>query len=73
VKLIKYLSWDHIVGTRVEIRQNGQLIRIGTVEAVMPDSSIVWLASDGVQPRAMYEAALHYEVWAGAQPVADLF
>lgn len=69
---IKYLSWDQLVGTKVEIRQNGQVIRTGTVEAAMPDSSIVWLASDGVHPRAMYESALNYELWEDIEPARNL-
>lgn len=33
----------------------------------MPESSALWLASEGVHPRTMYEAALLYEAWVEPQ------
>jgi hypothetical protein len=61
--LHRYLHWNRLIGAPVAIRQHGHTIRTGTVEDAMPDSSALWLASDGVQPRTMYEAALNYEAW----------
>ncbi|WP_187697275.1 hypothetical protein [Arthrobacter sp. TS-15] len=29
----------------------------------MPDSSALWIAFDGIEPRTMYDAASGYEVW----------
>lgn len=63
----KYPSWNRLIGAAVEIRQHGQTIRTGTVEEAMPDSSALWLASDGVHPRTMYETALKYEAWVEPQ------
>jgi hypothetical protein len=62
-----YPTWSQLVGTTIEIRRHGRTIRIGTVEDAMPDSSALWLASDGVQPRTMYEAGQHYEAWVEPQ------
>jgi hypothetical protein len=59
----KYPSCNRLLGATVEFRQHGQIIRTGTVEAAMPDSSALWLASDGVDPRTMYEGAEKYEAW----------
>jgi hypothetical protein len=61
--LCKYSDWNRLIGAIVEIRQHNDTIRIGTVDDAMADSSALWLASDGVQPRTLYEAALKYEVW----------
>lgn len=56
-------GWFALVGARVEIRNGGRTVRAGTVEDAMPDSSVLWLAADGNQPRALYEAAEGYEAW----------
>lgn len=61
--LRKYSDWNRLIGAIVEIRQHNDTIRIGTVDDAMADSSTLWLASDGVQPRTLYEAALKYEAW----------
>ena len=61
--LHKYPNWNRLIGATVEIRHHNHTIRTGTVDDAMPDSSALWLASDGVQPRTMYEAALKYEAW----------
>ena len=68
--LHRYPSWNRLVGATVEIRQHGEPIRTGTVEAAMPDSSALWLASDGIHPRSMYEAALGYQVWVEPRELA---
>lgn len=56
-------EWSLLVGAPVEIRMWGTLIRAGTVEDAMPDSSLLWIAADGVQGRALFSAADNYEVW----------
>ena len=61
--LHKYPNWNRLIGATVEIRQHGHTIRTGTVDDAMPDSSALWLAPEGVQPRGLYEAALEYEAW----------
>lgn len=46
----KHGDWSLLINALVEIRQNGQVIRTGFVEDVMPDSSVLWLASDRDNP-----------------------
>lgn len=58
--LSNYPDWNRLTGATVEIRRNGELIRTGTVDDVMPDSTALWLAADSSHPQAIYEAALHY-------------
>ncbi|MFF1255010.1 hypothetical protein ACFVYC_21285 [Pseudarthrobacter sp. NPDC058329] len=48
-------DWSLLINALVEIRQNGQVIRTGFVEEVMPDSSVLWLAADRDNPRQMFE------------------
>ena len=63
----KYVRWSQLIGAIVEIREHGQTIRTGRVEEVMPDSSALWLASDGDNPRTMYEASRGYQAWVEPQ------
>lgn len=64
MKSYRCRDWSVLAGMEVEIRMEGQLIRTGTVEAVMPDSSMLWLSSDHNGGRTLFEAAEGYEVWA---------
>jgi hypothetical protein len=50
-------DWQRALGQFVEIRQQGQTLRSGVAEAVMPDNSILWIAFDGALPREMVERA----------------
>ncbi|MFD1211383.1 hypothetical protein ACFQ36_04930 [Arthrobacter sp. GCM10027362] len=56
-------NWNRLVGLSVEIRHKGDTVRTGIVEDAMPDDSALWLASDGAEPRTMFEAALGHQVW----------
>lgn len=44
-------DWQRTRGQRVEIWNNGKLIRKGTVEAVMPDGSLLWISANEVSSR----------------------
>ena len=46
-------DWQRALGQRVEIWQAGRLVRRGTVEAVMPDDSLLWISAEGTSPRQM--------------------
>lgn len=48
-------DWNRLLGQHVEIRKNGRFLRSGTVDAVMPDNSILWLSAEGPWPREMVE------------------
>lgn len=63
IVLRQYIHWRRHIGATVQIRQHGQIIRTGTVDDAMADSTALWIASDATQPRTMYEAALGIEVW----------
>ncbi|WP_457971718.1 hypothetical protein [Arthrobacter sp. D1-17] len=70
--MIKYRhdAWDRLVGAPVEIRKDGNVIRSGRVDGAMPDSSVIWLAADEWEPRALFEAALGFEVWVEPRQLA---
>jgi hypothetical protein len=57
-------NWQRLLGQHVEVRRNGETVRTGTVEAVMPDNSILWISANGVYPRQMVERANGSEVYA---------
>ena len=58
-----YADWSRLVGTPVEIRKDFLIVRAGIVDDVMPDSSVVWLASDSTCGRELFVAAEGYQVW----------
>jgi hypothetical protein len=57
-----HVEWNLLINTRVEIRHNGRVIRTGTVEHAMPDSSARWIAADGNGPRQMFEMAQGHQM-----------
>lgn len=57
-------DWNRLLGQHIEIRQNGHLIRTGTVDAVMPDNSILWLSAEGNWRREMVERSQGMEAYA---------
>ncbi|MDT0170240.1 hypothetical protein [Pseudarthrobacter sp. BRE9] len=71
IMLRQYLHWNRLIGARVQIRQNGRIIRTGTIDDAMADSTTLWIAGDAAQPRTMYEAARGIEVWAEPEEVED--
>ena len=60
-------NWDRLIGALVQIRRGNRVIRTGIVESAMPDSSVLWLAADGIHLRSMYVAAENYTAWVEPQ------
>lgn len=56
-------DWLPLVGEAVQIRQYGQFVRTGIVDAVTGDDGILWLAADGVNQRRLISRADGFEVW----------
>ncbi|WP_254788539.1 hypothetical protein [Arthrobacter sp. ok909] len=71
IMLRHYIHWRRLIGATVQIRQHGQLIRTGTIDDAMADSTALWIAGDAAQPRTMYEAARGIEVWADPEEAED--
>lgn len=71
IMLRQYIHWRRLIGTTVQIRHNGKIIRAGTVDDAMADSTAVWIAGDAAQPRTMYETLRGIEVWAEATEAED--
>jgi hypothetical protein len=57
-------DWQRAVGQRVEIWKDGKFVRQGTVEAVMPDDSALWISADGFSSRQMLLRCDRYQVFA---------
>lgn len=64
-------NWPLLLGRRVEIRRRRKKVRSGTVEAAAADSSILWLAAEGVSCRTLYAASEGYEVWVDPETLPD--
>lgn len=60
-------DWSRLLGQHVEIREAGHFVRTGTVDAVMPDLSILWLSAEGHWPREMVGKSGNWEVFARYQ------
>ncbi|MBB6407142.1 prophage tail gpP-like protein [Arthrobacter sp. AZCC_0090] len=60
-------DWQRALGQYVEIRLGGKTVRTGTVDSVMPDSSILWISAQGTDTRMMVEQARGNEVFVGYQ------
>lgn len=57
-------DWSRLLGQHVEIREVDRFIRAGTVDAVMPDQSILWLSAEGPWSREMVERSGDKQVYA---------
>lgn len=68
--LHNHATWNCLVGAYVEMRRKGEVVRAGTVEDVMHDSSALWLAAEGAHSRAIFEAADGFEVWIDSRQLA---
>ncbi|PTT70780.1 hypothetical protein DBR22_00155 [Arthrobacter sp. HMWF013] len=64
-------DWSRLTGVEVEVHIHGQLLRAGTVDAVMPDATVLWLAADHNGGRTLFEAVEGYEMWTDPQDLPD--
>jgi hypothetical protein len=64
-------DWNRLTGVKVEIHKRGQLVRVGVVDAVMPDATVLWLAADYNGNRELFESAEGFEVWADVHDLPD--
>ncbi|QCO99873.1 hypothetical protein FCN77_21870 [Arthrobacter sp. 24S4-2] len=55
-------DWQHLIGSWVELRRGGKVIRTGEVEDATPDSSVLWLKFDGINGRQLVARSDGYEV-----------
>jgi len=55
-------DWHQLVGSWVELRSGGRVVRTGEVEAVAADSSVMWLKFNGNHGRQMVAKTDGYEV-----------
>jgi hypothetical protein len=56
-------DWTLLVGSSIEIRQQGHSVCRGYVDAVTEDGSILWL-QPAAENRRLFERAESYEAWA---------
>lgn len=56
-------DWQQLVGSWVELRSGGSVVRTGEVEVVTEDSSVMWLKFNGNHGRQMVAKTDGYEVF----------
>lgn len=56
-------DWRELVGSWVELRSGGSVVRTGEVEVVTEDSSVMWLKFNGTHGRQMVAKTDGYEVF----------
>ncbi|WP_066289998.1 hypothetical protein [Arthrobacter sp. B6] len=55
-------DWHQLIGSWVELRSGGSVIRTGEVETAAADSSVMWLKFNGTHGRQMVAKTDGYEV-----------
>lgn len=55
-------NWKQLIGSRVELRLDGRMVRTGEVEDATHDSSVMWLRFDGNHGRQLVTKTDGYEV-----------
>lgn len=70
MKPYRYHEWSRLIGTPVEVRKDFEIVRAGTVDDAMADSSALWLAADTRGGRVLFTAAEGYEVWIRPQKLS---
>jgi hypothetical protein len=61
-------NWKDYAGRRVLVQKAGSTIRTGYVKDVTHAADVLWLESEGVEPRALYEKAQGYVVLPLSEP-----
>lgn len=56
-------EWANLVGLTVEVRKDGQMVRIGVIEDATLDRSHIWIAQEGTTGRELFDKGSGYQVW----------
>lgn len=56
-------NWTDLAGLPVQIRKGGRLVRVGRIETVTLSGDVLWLKSQGVEPRTLFQKTEGYTVW----------
>ncbi|MBT2535533.1 hypothetical protein [Arthrobacter sp. ISL-69] len=55
-------NWQQLIGSWVELRREGRVVRTGEVEDATTDSSVMWLKFNGNHGRQLITKSDGYEV-----------
>jgi len=55
-------DWQLLVGSWVELRHDGRVVRTGEVEDAAPDSSVLWLKFNGNHGRQLVAKTDGYQI-----------
>jgi hypothetical protein len=56
-------DWQNTLGPHVQIWRDGKMVRKGTVDAVTPDDSLLWISAEGTSSRQMVSRHDGYQVF----------
>ncbi|AOY71059.1 hypothetical protein IG195_15870 [Arthrobacter sp. TES] len=56
-------KWQPLIGQLVIVKLQDEEIRRGVVDAVTDDDQILWLDTDGAEPRRLFHRAEGFKVW----------
>lgn len=62
MNFVKFDDWSTLEGVVVEIWRGGSLVRRCLIDAATKDSSVVWSAADGNNPRRLWDKNEDFEV-----------
>ncbi len=62
MNFVKFDDWSTLEGVVVEIWRGGSLVRRCLIDAATKDSSVVWSAADGNNPRRLWDKNENFEV-----------
>jgi hypothetical protein len=61
------LDWSDLLGLRVHVKKDDDVVRTGYVDAVSVSADILWISQEGAEHRSLYEKSEGYDavsVWA---------
>lgn len=61
-------DWKELIGQYVQVWKDGSHTRTGRVQDVAPALAAIWLETDGVENRAIYQEAEGYSFHASGAP-----
>ncbi|MDR7158375.1 hypothetical protein [Arthrobacter sp. BE255] len=61
-------DWKGLIGQQIQVWKDGRHTRTGRVQEVAPALAAVWLETDGVETRAIYQEAEGYSFHESGAP-----
>jgi hypothetical protein len=56
-------DWARLPGRSVEVWLLGELVASGVVDQAAEDSSVLWIAAEGISTRRIFDKSSGYQIW----------